>query len=49
MADTDTVELARAAVAAGATAIEVGIPYSDPLADGPTVQRAGQPVAGRAG
>jgi tryptophan synthase alpha chain len=42
MADTDTVELAEAAVHGGATAIEIGIPFSDPLADGPTVQRAGQ-------
>lgn len=42
MADTDTVELAEAAVRGGATAIEIGIPFSDPLADGPTVQRAGQ-------
>jgi tryptophan synthase alpha chain len=42
MADHDTVELAEAAVRGGATAIEIGIPFSDPLADGPTVQRAGQ-------
>jgi tryptophan synthase alpha chain len=41
MASADLPELAAAAVAAGATAIEVGIPFSDPLADGPTVQRAG--------
>ena len=42
MADNDTVELAEAAAAGGATAFEIGIPFSDPLADGPTVQRAGQ-------
>ncbi|WP_144509769.1 tryptophan synthase subunit alpha [Bacillus sp. FJAT-22090] len=27
---------------AGATAIEVGIPFSEPVADGPTIQRAGE-------
>jgi tryptophan synthase alpha chain len=42
MAGADTPELAAAAVAGGATAVEIGIPYSDPLADGPTIQRAAQ-------
>jgi tryptophan synthase alpha chain len=42
MADTDLVELAQAAVRGGAGLLEIGIPFSDPLADGPTVQRAGQ-------
>jgi tryptophan synthase alpha chain len=32
----------RAYARAGAAAIEVGIPFSDPLADGPAVQRAGE-------
>jgi tryptophan synthase alpha chain len=35
-----TVELARAAVAAGADIIELGSPFSDPLADGPVIQAA---------
>jgi tryptophan synthase alpha chain len=42
MAGDETPELAAAAVRGGATAIELGIPYSDPLADGATIQRAGQ-------
>ncbi|MFN8543053.1 MAG: tryptophan synthase subunit alpha [Candidatus Binatia bacterium] len=34
--------LVRAAVEAGADAIELGIPFSDPMADGPVLQRAAQ-------
>ena len=33
-----TVELVPELVAAGADAIELGVPFSDPLADGPTIQ-----------
>jgi tryptophan synthase alpha chain len=32
----------RAAVAAGADAIEIGIPFSDPVMDGPVIQEASQ-------
>ena len=43
-----TRELARAAVDGGADVIELGVPFSDPLADGTTVQRASE-AALRAG
>lgn len=33
--------------AAGATAIEVGVPFSDPIADGPVIQRAAQRALNR--
>lgn len=34
----DTVDIVSALANAGATAIELGIPFSDPIADGPTIQ-----------
>lgn len=36
------VEIVRAIDAAGADVIEVGVPFSDPLADGPVIQRAAE-------
>lgn len=37
-----SVELARAYLDAGADMLELGVPFSDPIADGPTIQRATQ-------
>jgi tryptophan synthase alpha chain len=37
-----SLELAESAVAAGADMLELGVPFSDPLADGPTIQHATQ-------
>ncbi|HSQ03644.1 MAG TPA: tryptophan synthase subunit alpha, partial [Burkholderiales bacterium] len=36
-----TVPLMTALVEAGADIIELGVPFSDPMADGPVIQRAG--------
>jgi tryptophan synthase alpha chain len=36
----DTLPLLEALVAGGADIIELGVPFSDPIADGPTIQRA---------
>lgn len=40
--DGNTVEIVRELTAAGADAIELGIPFSDPIADGPVIQAAAQ-------
>ena len=42
MAGRQTPALAEAAVEAGADIIEFGFPFSDPLADGPVIRRAGE-------
>jgi tryptophan synthase alpha chain len=42
MAMPDTPALAQAAVDAGADVLEIGFPFSDPLADGPVIRRAGE-------
>jgi tryptophan synthase alpha chain len=47
MAEPETPELARAAVDGGADIIELGFPYSDPLADGPVIRKAGERALAR--
>jgi tryptophan synthase alpha chain len=42
MAEPETPELAQAAADGGADIVELGFPFSDPLADGPVVRRAGE-------
>jgi tryptophan synthase alpha chain len=39
---TITIELMHAIVAAGADVLELGVPFSDPMADGPTIQRSNE-------
>jgi tryptophan synthase alpha chain len=41
-----TVGLMQALVAGGADIIELGVPFSDPMADGPTIQRASERALG---
>jgi tryptophan synthase alpha chain len=43
-----SIEAMRALVAGGADIVEVGVPYSDPVMDGPTIQAAADPAV-RAG
>ena len=42
MAGAETPELAEAAVAGGADLVEIGFPFSDPLADGPVIRLAAE-------
>jgi tryptophan synthase alpha chain len=42
MAGAATPDLAAAAAAGGADLLEIGFPFSDPLADGPVIRRAGE-------
>jgi tryptophan synthase alpha chain len=42
MAGRETPELAAAAVAGGADVVELGFPFSDPLADGPVIRRSAE-------
>ena len=42
MAGRETPELAAAAEAGGADIVEIGFPFSDPLADGPVIRRAAE-------
>src|SRR5213082_1431353 len=37
-----TLKFVRALAEAGADVVELGVPFSDPLADGPTIQRASE-------
>ena len=42
MAGPETPELAAAAESGGADLVEIGFPFSDPLADGPVIRRAAE-------
>jgi tryptophan synthase alpha chain len=45
--EPETPELAEAAVEGGADLIELGFPFSDPLAEGPVIQRASERALGK--
>jgi tryptophan synthase alpha chain len=47
VAEPETPELARAAVEGGADIVELGIPFSDPLAEGPVIRRASERALAR--
>jgi tryptophan synthase alpha chain len=47
--ETDALAAAEAALAAGADMLEIGIPFSDPMADGPTIAEAGRAALANGG
>ena len=47
VAEPETPELAHAAVEGGADVIELGFPFSDPLAEGPVIRRASERALAR--
>jgi tryptophan synthase alpha chain len=47
VAEPETPELARAAVEGGADIVELGFPFSDPLAEGPVIRRASERALSR--
>jgi len=47
VAEPETPELARAAVEGGADIVELGFPFSDPLAEGPVIRRASERALAR--
>jgi tryptophan synthase alpha chain len=47
MSEPETPELARAAVDGGADIVELGFPFSDPLADGPVIRHAAERALAR--
>jgi tryptophan synthase alpha chain len=47
MCEPETPGLAEAAVEGGADLVELGFPFSDPLADGPVIRRAGERALAR--
>jgi len=47
MSEPETPELAEAAVSGGADVVELGFPFSDPLADGPVIRKAAERALAR--
>jgi tryptophan synthase alpha chain len=47
MAEPEAPQLARAAVEGGADIVELGFPFSDPLAEGPVIRRASERALAR--
>src|SRR5919106_3427474 len=47
MCEPETPDLAEAAVEGGADVVELGFPFSDPLADGPVIRRAAERALAR--